>query len=107
MLQTLEVKMSYVTKSCLAFALIMPMLPFAASAQTSNTTTRSDTNTATDLPYDLAKLQGNVQMLQGEVQRLQSQESQDPADPTEILSLTPPPNHDGAPIPNGDYPLGW
>jgi uncharacterized protein YlxW (UPF0749 family) len=83
--------MPYVTKSFLAFALMMPMLPFTASAQTSTTTTKSATNTATDLSYDFAKLQSNVQTLQGEVQKLQSQESQNPADPQEMLSLTPSP----------------
>lgn len=65
------------------------------------------TSTTADLPYVVAKLQGDVQTLQGEVQNLQSRESQDPADPQDMFSVAPPPNHDGAPIPNGDYPLGW
>jgi hypothetical protein len=56
-----------------------------------------------DLPYVLAKLQGEVQTLQGEVQNLQSQEGQDASYPQYRFSVAPPPNHDGSPIPNGDY----
>ena len=52
----------------------------------------STTSTAADLPYVLAKLQGDVQTLQSEVQNLQSLESQDPTDPQDMFSVAPPPN---------------
>jgi len=67
----------------------------------------STTSATADLPYVLAKLQGDVRTLQSEVQNLQSRDGQDPTDPQEIFSAAPLPNHDGAPIPNGDYSPGW
>jgi hypothetical protein len=50
-----------------------------------------------DLPYVLAKLQGEVQTLRGEVQNLQSQQSQNTSYPQYRFSVAPPPNHDGSP----------
>jgi hypothetical protein len=60
-----------------------------------------------DLPYAVAKLQGDVQQLQVEVQNLQSSTGQDSGFPQTSFSTDALPNHDGAPIPNGDYSPGW
>jgi hypothetical protein len=60
-----------------------------------------------DLPEAIAKLEGDVQTLQVEVRNLQGLLGQDPEDPQAIFSAAPLPNHDGAPIPNGDYSPGW
>jgi peptidoglycan hydrolase CwlO-like protein len=56
-----------------------------------------------DLAYVLAKLQGEVQTLRGKVQNLQSQQSQNVSYPQYHFTTAPPPNHDGSPIPNGNY----
>jgi hypothetical protein len=98
--------------ACFAAAGLCGHLITANAATLENTTpvppvTSSTTNRTIDLPYILAKLQGDVQTLQSEVQKLQSQKSQDPADPPESFSVVSLPNHDGSPIPNGDYPPGW
>jgi hypothetical protein len=61
----------------------------------------SPASTTSDLPYIVAKLQGDVQTLQTEVQDLQRREGQDPRDSQYIFSAAPPPNADGAPIPSG------
>jgi hypothetical protein len=66
-------------------------------------TLSSDVNSTADFPYLVAKLQGDVLALQGEVNDLLQQDGQDPSDPAYSFSIAPPPNHDGAPIPNGDY----
>ena len=63
--------------------------------------TRSSQNAAPpDRPYVLAKLQGEVRTLQDKVQNLQSQNV---SYPQYHFTTAPPPNHDGSPIPNGNY----
>ena len=74
--------------ACFTAAGLCGHLITANAATLENTTpvtpvTSSTTNRTTDLPYILAKLQGDVRTLQSEVQNLQSQKSQDPADPPE------------------------
>jgi outer membrane murein-binding lipoprotein Lpp len=54
----------------------------------------------------IAALQAQVQGLTSRVNRLeQSNQSAQPS--AYSLSVEPAPNYDNAPIPNGDYPLGW
>jgi hypothetical protein len=63
----------------------------------------NDVNLTADLPYLVGKLQAEILTLQDEVKNLLQQDGQAPSDPAYSISIAPPPNHDGAPIPNGDY----
>ena len=54
-----------------------------------------------DLPYRLAKAQGEIQVLQNEVHNLDTQIPSNGTDPQYFFSAAPPPNVDGSPIPTG------
>jgi hypothetical protein len=57
--------------------------------------------TGEDITYKVAKLQGEVQTLQTEMQGLSSTVGQVPGDPSYAFSATPLPNSDNSPIPTG------
>ena len=54
-----------------------------------------------DLPYRLAKAQGTIQVLQNEVDNLDTQIASNGTDPQYFFSAAPAPNADGSPIPTG------
>ena len=92
--------------ACFAVTGLYGLSATANAAPTDSTTLAASiasntTDAIADLPYTLAKLQGEIQNLQTEVQNLQGLESQDASDPQYIFSVAPPPNPDGSPIPFG------
>ena|ERR1700722_5438834 len=92
--------------ACVAAAGLCGLAATAYAAPTDSTTpaasiANNTANTIADLPYTLAKLQGEIQSLQTEVHNLQGLESQDASDPQYTFSVVPPPNPDGSPIPSG------
>ncbi len=89
------------TVACLA-ALGLGGFAVAADAQT-----KPIQNTSDDQPYVIAKLQNQMHSLQEQIQAIQISNGQQPGDSIAMFSAEPLPNHDGAPIPNGDYSAGW
>jgi hypothetical protein len=57
--------------------------------------------TGDDTPYKMAKLQGEIQTLQAEMQGISSIVGQVPGQPYYAFSAAPQPNPDGSPIPVG------
>jgi hypothetical protein len=90
--------MNRLTLACFSVVGLCGLLG-TANAATLNTPATSANSAATDLPYTIAKLQGQVGMLQTEIQNLQ--QGQDATGPQYVFSTAPAPNADGSPIPSG------
>jgi peptidoglycan hydrolase CwlO-like protein len=67
----------------------------------------SPSNTQNVQQYKISKLQNEIQTLQGNITTLQRGRGSSSQGPKYVFSVAPIRNHDGSPIPNGDYPLGW
>ncbi len=90
----------FVTTSFYGFAAAANAAPTQGTSQPINVSATTPPQNG-DMPYMLAKLQNEIQVLQTEVQTLGNLEGQAPGDSRYIFDAEPPPNPDGAPIPSG------
>jgi hypothetical protein len=92
--------MNRLTLACFSVVGLCGLLGTANAATLNTTMPVTPANSAAaDLPYTIAKLQGQVGMLQTEIQNLQ--QGQDATGPQYVFSTAPAPNADGSPIPSG------